>query len=188
MPTVHCPGCGRAIEVAEHEIGTLAIICAGCETRFETMHTVAPPQLEAMSADYHCSADDPAPRHGMMRSKKLALVFLGGCGAVGFVALLLIGAALRERGRGATRPAVGATAHNDPYSPDCAIVPAYLRQRYGGECEVRSWGRRTVFVSREFGGTATLSARFRPPGGKRTLSGTFTIDGFNTVETALIDE
>jgi hypothetical protein len=31
---VHCPGCRREIPVAEHELGSIVITCAGCETRF----------------------------------------------------------------------------------------------------------------------------------------------------------
>jgi hypothetical protein len=34
MFTVHCPGCGRAIPVAEEELDAVFLTCARCETRF----------------------------------------------------------------------------------------------------------------------------------------------------------
>jgi hypothetical protein len=63
---VYCPGCGREIPVADHEIGTLTITCAVCETRFVAQHAApveAPePRHSSFTRPFCGSTWPPVPR------------------------------------------------------------------------------------------------------------------------------
>lgn len=85
----------------------------------------------------------------------------------------------KTEGKGLPRP--------DPYSPDCAIIRAWLK-RQEGEVEVVSWGRRTIMRSLELGDHVTLSARWRRQGEWRSKSGLFTIGPGDIVINVVISD
>ena len=62
----------------------------------------------------------------------------------------------------------------DPYPADCAVVRSWLRENYGDDVEVTSWGLRTAAADPKRGDCVTIGCRFRPKGG-RTKSAFFVI-------------
>jgi hypothetical protein len=54
------------------------------------------------------------------------------------------------------------TPAQDPYDPACARIREWLADKYGkDDVEVVSWGKQTVHNDAVFGGSATLSVRYR---------------------------
>ena len=162
MPFVNCPGCGREIPVYDGEWGT-PFECAVCDTPF----VPEPPP-------------DPEPVPEPPRRRPLAVAV-----AVVLGALFVVGLLLRFAGE-ASDQSHGA-AHNDPYSPDCAIVRDYLKVQYG-EVEVISWGQRTISRSAVLGDHASLTVRFRVSGSNGTKFGLFIIGPGDVVESATITD
>jgi len=78
------------------------------------------------------------------------------------------------------------TGHDDPYSPDCAIIRGWLKRQYG-DVEVISWGTRTITRSAAFGDSVTLTVRFRAGKGG-VCSGFFIIGPGDVVESATIQD
>ncbi len=123
---------------------------------------------------------EPRPKTSSAAALALGVMVLAFC-LLASVLGLLVGPR-QEQGGSTTATA---KPREDPYTPDCAIIRAWLKRSYG-EVEVTSWGHRTVVIT-PFGGSASLSCRFRRPG-ERTKSGFFTIGPYDTVETSVISD
>jgi hypothetical protein len=212
---VICPGCGREIALPVNEVGTM-IECARCDTRFIAeqeidrathcvrcggqLHNRVPcPVRQAHLCSEMClrvhtrgcqspaspstAADPGGGPAGQSWNVPITCAVITAC----LIALACCGAILKLPGWEAHETAKAAAAADDPYAPDCAIIRDWLKQHYG-EIEVVSWGRRTVTESREFGGHATLSVRFRVKGEKRTKTGFFVIGPWDNVESSTISD
>lgn len=104
------------------------------------------------------------------------LLLCGGCIGLG---------ALLPRSIPVESSRADATA-KDPYSPDCAIVRAWLKDHYG-QVKVTSWGRRTITRSPELGDSVSLSVWFQTKDG-RSKNGFFLIGAGDVVEHASISD
>jgi len=77
------------------------------------------------------------------------------------------------------------SADKDPYTPDCGIIRAWLKDKYG-EVEIVSWGKRVINRNPELGDHVTLTVRFKKTGQSQVKSGRFIIGAFDVVESANI--
>jgi hypothetical protein len=135
MPTVTCPGCGRAIRLRRSEM-SLTIECIGCDTRFSVGGTASGPSPIALSGDI----ERPSPDHEEASPRRtwplLALSALGAASVLAVVLVLLyrgapqvpdLAAAPPPSPEDAPRavPPPTAATRQDPY-PECAAIRTWL--------------------------------------------------------------
>src|SRR5262245_27299275 len=142
----HCPRCNQRFQIptpAEH------FPAPSSHTVLAPLHpeqptSIAPPPVQ--SPVPAVPDDSPAEYATLAPQRRANPASVAGLILAGLVFLAVLGLlmSLSSKARRESSHTSRDSAANDPYAPDCAIIRAWLKNQYGEDVEVVSWGRRNI--------------------------------------------